>query len=419
MRVYHRPTCRLCNSDNVSLAVKLEPIPLAEAYSATAEEGRSIPRFPVDLYMCGDCGHVQQLDVVDSESLWSKYTYFSGSAKGMPEHFAEVAARIMADYPAPNGSLVVDIGSNDGSMLRPFKAAGLRVLGVDPAETVAAEANRQGIPTIVAPMSLELARRIRKEHGPAHLVFMFNAFAHMDNLQEIADCVAELLHEDGVFVFESQYISDIIEKRLIATIFHEHMSHHSAVALAPFFKRHGLEMIDIQRVPIQHGSIIGVAQHQHGPHAMCPSVDALLDFERKQGLDQVAVFRAFANDIVTMRERIRTWAQERTAEGACIAGYGAARSGPTLIAQLGLENMLQYILDDHPQKVGLYTSGEGTLIVPTKELYERMPPYTVILAWVHAAKIIQEHQEYLERGGTFVVLCPQPRLVNRTGEAPL
>ena len=419
MRVYHRSTCRLCNSANVDLAVKLEPIPLAEAYSDSSEEGKSVPRFPVDLYMCGDCGHVQQLDVVDSESLWSKYTYFSGSAKGMPEHFAEVAASVTAAFPPPSGSLVVDIGSNDGSLLRPFQNAGLRVLGVDPAETVANEANRQGIPTIIAPMTLDLARRIRAEHGPAHLVFMFNAFAHMDNLQEIADCIAVLLHEDGVFVFESQYISDIIEKRLIATIFHEHMSHHSAVALAPFFKRHGMEMIDMQRVPIQHGSIIGVVQRQQGPHAVRPSVEALLQMERKQGLDQIAALRAFADDISAMRQRIRSWAQARSAEGADIAGYGAARSGPTLIAQLGLENVLRYILDDHPQKVGRFTSGEGTLIVPAKELYERMPAYTVILAWVHAAKIIKEHQEYLERGGTFVVLCPQPRLVNRNGEAPL
>lgn len=419
MRVYHRSTCRLCNSANVDLAVKLEPIPLAEAYSDSSEEGKSVPRFPVDLYMCGDCGHVQQLDVVDSESLWSKYTYFSGSAKGMPEHFAEVAASVTAAFPPPSGSLVVDIGSNDGSLLRPFQNAGLRVLGVDPAETVANEANRQGIPTIIAPMTLDLARRIRAEHGPAHLVFMFNAFAHMDNLQEIADCIAVLLHEDGVFVFESQYISDIIEKRLIATIFHEHMSHHSAVALAPFFKRHGMEMIDMRRVPIQHGSIIGVVQRQQGPHVVRPSVEALLQMERRQGLDQIAALRAFADDISAMRQRIRSWARARSAEGADIAGYGAARSGPTLIAQLGLENVLQYILDDHPQKVGRFTSGEGTLIVPTKELYERMPAYTVILAWVHAAKIIKEHQEYLERGGTFVVLCPQPRLVNRNGEAPL
>lgn len=419
LHVYHRSTCRLCNSPNVELAVKLDPIPLAENYTLTREEARETPCFPVDLYMCADCGHVQQLDVVDADYLWSKYTYFSGAAKGMPEHFEEVAARIMKEFPLPENSLVVDIGSNDGSLLLPFQKAGLRVLGVDPAEAAAAKANDRGVPTIVAPMSLELARRIRAEHGPARVVCMFNAFAHMDNLQEMLDAIATLLDKDGIFVFESQYIGDIIEKRLIATIFHEHMSHHSAVALEPFFRRHGMELIDLSRAPIQHGSIIGVAQLQGGAHAARPSVAALLEMERRQGLDKIDSLRAFAADIADMRSRIHAWAQARRAEGAVLAGYGAARSGPTLIAQLGLTGMLEYVFDDHPQKVGRFSSGEGLPIVPTRELYERMPPYTVILAWVHAAKIIQEHRKYVEQGGAFVVLCPEPRLVPRDGESPL
>lgn len=416
MRVYHRSTCRLCNSKNIKLAVKLAPIPLAEAYCMTADEGKKVPLFPVDVYMCCDCGHIQQLDVVDAKSLWSRYTYFSGSAKGMPEHFAEVAAHVLEEYPTPQDSLVIDIGSNDGSLLRPFQVAGYRVLGIDPAEPAAAEANRRGIPTINAPMTLDLAKRIRKEHGPAHLVFIFNAFAHMDNLQEIADCVATLLHEDGIFVFESQYIADIIEKRLIATIFHEHMSHHSVVALVPFLTQHGMTMLDICRVPIQHGSIIGVAQLENGPHEVRPTVEAFLNMERERGLDKINALYAFADDIAVMRKKLHSWVQSRLKEGASFAGYGAARSGPTLITQLGLENVLQCIFDDHPQKVGRFTSGEGTRIVPVHELYTRMPTYTVILAWVHAAKIIQEHHEYLERGGSFVVLCPQPRIVNRNGE---
>ena len=419
MHVHHRSTCRLCDSPNVRLAVKLDPIPLAENYTFSREEARATPRFPVDLYMCADCGHVQQLDVVDAGALWSRYTYFSGDAKGMPEHFAATASRIMKEFPVPEDALVVDIGSNDGSLLAPFQRAGLRVLGVDPAETAAAKANSRGIPTLVAPMSLELARRIREEHGAAHVVCMFNAFAHMDNLLEMLDSVATMLHKDGVFVFESQYIGDIIEKRLIATIFHEHMSHHSAVALEPFFRRHGMELIDLSRAPIQHGSIIGVARHGGGPHAVRPSVAELLDMERRRGLDRISSLEAFAADIAGMRSRIHAWARARRAEGAVIAGYGAARSGPTLIAQLGLTDMLEYIFDDHPQKVGRFSSGDGLPIVPTAELYTRMPPYTVILAWVHAAKIIQEHRDYTDRGGAFVALCPEPRLVTRDGEFPL
>src|SRR5262245_19632238 len=170
IKVVHRKTCRLCDSPNVELVAKLEPIPLSENYAADSETGKKAPRFPVDLYMCADCGHVQQLDVVDSKGHWENYTYYSGEAKGMPEHFAQVAAKIIGAHRMPTGSLVVDIGSNDGSLLKPFKDAGYRVLGIDPAKEIAHRATESGIPTIPELMSLELAYSIRRQHGPAHVV---------------------------------------------------------------------------------------------------------------------------------------------------------------------------------------------------------------------------------------------------------
>src|SRR3954471_18401995 len=202
---FHRNTCRLCDSARVELVVKLNPIPLSEHYAATPEAARQVARYPVDVYMCAECGHVQQLDVVDSKSLWENYTYYSGDAKGMPEHFRDVAAKIRAAAKPPAGALVIDIGSNDGSLLRPFKQAGYRVLGIDPAREIARMATASGIETIPELMSLELAQQVRQKHGPAHVVCMFNAFAHADNLGEVADGIRTLLADDGVFVFEAQY----------------------------------------------------------------------------------------------------------------------------------------------------------------------------------------------------------------------
>lgn len=413
MAVYHRNNCRLCGSENVSLEVKLKPIPLAEAYCDSAKKGREIPRYPVDLYFCHNCGHVQQLDVVDSDSLWSKYTYFSGAAAGIKEHFAQIAKSVIADYAVQSGSFIVDIGSNDGSLLMPFKEAGMSVLGVDPADAPAARALENGIPTIVEPMTLPLAKKIVTERGKAKVVLMFNAFAHMDNLGEIADCVETLLDKDGVFIFECQYLDDILEKRLVATIFHEHMSHHSLTALAPFFKKHGMEIIDVRRAPIQHGSIVGTAQHLNGPWSVKPVVGEMLAMEHEKGQDSPEALRAFAADMEDMRARVSDWVKRVKADGSVIAGYGAARSGPTLISQLGLENALDYVMDDHPQKIGKFTSGDGLPVLPTATLYEKMPPFTVILAWVHADKIIREHQKYLDQGGAFLVLCPWPQLVGK------
>ena len=153
----HRDTCRLCNSPNVKLVVELQPIPLSEGYTLDPETALGAERFPVDVYMCQDCGHVQQLDVIDPDSLWDSYTYVSGEAKGMPEHFRAVSEKILARAKPEANSLVVDIGSNDGSLLKPFQAAGHRVLGIDPATEVARRANEAGIPTIPALMTPELA----------------------------------------------------------------------------------------------------------------------------------------------------------------------------------------------------------------------------------------------------------------------
>lgn len=419
MTVFHRTTCRLCDSPNVELVVKLEPIPLSENYTADSERGKKAARFPVDVYMCADCGHVQQLDVVDSKSLWENYTYYSGDAKGMPEHFDQVAARIIDTHRPPAGSLVIDIGSNDGSLLKPFKKAGFRVLGIDPAREIARQATAAGIPTIPELMSLALAKQIRAEHGPAAVVCMFNAFAHADNMGEIADSIRTLLAPNGLFFFEAQYLVDIIDRVLIATIFHEHMSHHSVKALVKFLNRHGMELIEVERVPIQHGSLIGTVQLNGGKRTVGDSVGALLALEAERRLDELGTLRQFGTKIAQLRERTRALVRAWKLSGASIAGYGAARSGPTLISQLGLTGAIEYIVDDHPQKVGRYSSGDGIPIVPTAELVKRMPAYTVILAWVHAQKIIDTNREYLDKGGYFVVLCPETRVVGMDGDVEI
>jgi hypothetical protein len=268
-------------------------------------------------------------------------------------------------------------------------------------------------------MSLDLAKRIRAEHGPAHIVAAFNVFAHADDLGEMVDCVRELLAPDGLFTFEAQYLLDIIDGVLIATIFHEHMSHHSAKPLVPFLQRHGLEMIAAERAPIQHGSLIGTVQLAGGPRAVEPSVAEILALEDSRGLDRISTLRAFDAEVQALRARTRQLIAGWKGEGRRIAGYGAARSGPSLILQLGLTGAIDFIVDDHPQKVGRFETGDGIPVVPTAELLARQPDYCVILAWVHAQKIIENNREYLERGGHFVVLCPRTRVVGKDGDLPI
>jgi 2-polyprenyl-3-methyl-5-hydroxy-6-metoxy-1,4-benzoquinol methylase len=406
-KIHHRNTCRFCESSKVELVVPLSPVPLAEKYVTQDRLQQADERFPIDLYMCGDCGLVQLLDVVDPELLWGDFTFRSGQARRIVEHLTQCADQACHRFKPPAGSLVVDVGSNDGTLLKGFQTNGMRVLGIDPAREIAQKATEAGVETLNAFLTIDLARRIRAERGPAAVVTCFNAFAHADDMAGMAESIREMLAPNGIFVFETSYLLDILDHTLLGTIFHEHLCHHSVKPMRQFLKRHGLELIDVERNALQGGSFVGTAQRIGGPHPVSASVGKLLDLEKRRGLDRPETFKGFSTRLKGLRsemgELLAAWKQR----GAVVAGYGAARSGPTLIAELGLSGAIRFVVDDHPQKVHKFTPGDHIPVLPTSELYTRKPDYVIILAWVHADKIIAENHEYLEQGGNFVLCCPE------------
>ena len=268
-------------------------------------------------------------------------------------------------------------------------------------------------------LSRPLAEKILHEHGPAHIVSAFNVFAHADDLGEMVDCVKILLAPEGLFFFEAQYLMDIIDGVLIATIFHEHMSHHSVKPLVSFLDRHGLELIAVDRSRIQHGSIIGTVQHKNAGRQVQSSVHDILALEEVRKLDRIETLLAFGQTVDALRKTTEKLVKQWKDDGATVAAFGAARSGPTLIAQLGLDGVISYIVDENKQKIGKFSSGDGIPILSIATLVEKMPDYCVILAWVHSEKIIETNREYLEKGGRFVVLCPRTRVVDKYGDVSL
>ncbi|MEM7467414.1 MAG: class I SAM-dependent methyltransferase [Pseudomonadota bacterium] len=414
--VFKRSNCRLCDHSDPAKVVELAPVPLAEKYTRADEEVDSNV-YPIDLYMCRECGHVQLLDVIDSDTLWDDYTYHSGQTQGIIDHFKEISASIVKRFSPKPDTLVIDVGSNDGSLLRPFKERGHRVLGIDPAKEIARKATESGIETIAELFTLTIAENIRESHGPASVVTAFNVFAHADNMGEIASGIEHLLTDDGIFVFEVQYLMDIIDRMLLGTIFHEHMSHHSLLPMARFLDAHGMEMIDLERNNIQHGSVVGVAQKKGGPRPAKPIVDEMLQEENARKLDKPEALEPFVSRLDDMKSRFQSLIKEWRENGASVAGYGAARSGPTLVAQFGIRDSIEYLLDDHPQKVGLFSPGDHHEVCPTSELLDRMPDYVIILAWIHGKNIIRNNLEYLKKGGKFVLCYPEVKVVDFEGAA--
>lgn len=408
MNIRKRTTCRLCDSPKVELVCPLKPTPVAEKYRATREEALSIPAVSLDLYRCDECGHVQILDLVDSSYLFdADYTYRSGQTKGIVEHFQQYAESAWNRLGLKSGDLVVEVGSNDGTLLNEFKTRGARVIGVDPASTIAREANERGVETITGFFTPEVATRIAAGHGKAKLVVANNVFAHADDLQSIAYGISQVIADDGVFMFEVSYVKDVLDHCLLGTIFHEHFSYHAVKPMQRFLRRYGLELFHVERNTIQGGSIIMSARAAGAAYATDASLTDILALEESTGLNTRSALADFAAKLEHLERQTMEFVRRVKAEGKTIAGFGAARSGTTLIAQLEIGDVIDCIFDDHPDKAGKYSAGFGIPVFKTSEIASRKPDYIIILAWVFAKKIMASNEGYTAAGGRWVTCVPE------------
>lgn len=406
-----RNTCRLCYSNRVELAVPIKPSPVADAYVARNNLTVSQDLFPLDLYLCRDCGHVQLLDVVDPELLFGNYIYSTSVSLGLIEHFRLYVDEVTARFPAAPGSLSVDIGSNDGTALRFFKDKGLRVLGIDPAAEITKRATASGVETLPAFFTSELASQIRKDHGPASYVTANNVFAHSDSLADMADGIRKMLTDEGVFVFEVSYLADIVDKLLFDTVYHEHLCYHSIKPFHSFFRRHGLELFDIQRLPTKGGSIRGYVQRQAGPHKVAPIIDRLLALEAGLGLDQPETYRKYTARIERIKENLLGLLRKLKAEGNSIAGFGASATVTTLIYNFELSPFLSFLVDDNVSRHGLFSPGCHIPVLSPQAVFDRKTDYVVVLAWQYAEPILKKHGAFLEKGGHFILPMPDVKVI--------
>jgi SAM-dependent methyltransferase len=408
---YHRRTCRLCNSDAVEVVVPLAPIPVATpnvGRDAASAEGAGLASavVPLDLYLCRGCGHLQLLDIVDPDVQYTNFAYTTAISLGLPEHFRRLAENLIERAKLAPGDLVVEVGSNDGTLLRPFKERGMRVLGIDPARAIAQRATAEGIETLPTFFTAELARQIRSERGPAKVVISNNTFANLDDLDGPTEGIRQLLAPDGIFLFETQHGADVIARMLVDTIYHEHLSYFLVGPLVPFFARHGMQLFAAEHLVTKGGSLRGYVQLAGGPHRADGSVAAIAAEETSAGLAKPDSYRQFVDRLAKLRGEVASTIAAEGKAGRHIAGYGASVGTVTLINQLGLRHALDFIVDDKPLADALVGPGYRIPVLPSQALYERRPDLVVILAWRYAEPIIGKHQAYLDAGGRFAVPWP-------------
>lgn len=403
-----RNDCRLCHSQNLELVLKLAPTPLADSYLRT-KEIQSV--FPLDLYLCCDCGFAQLLDVVQPQHIYLDYIYETVSSLGLVEHFDSYAAEVLGRIRPGAGSLVIDVGSNDGTLLKSYQKRGMKVLGVDPAEEIAARATVAGVETLAEFLTVPVARRIRQERGPAAIVSANNVIANIDDLDEIAAAIRELLAPDGVFVFESYYLGDLVKNMVFDFIYHEHISSFAVKPVALFFQRHGLELVDVLRVPTKGGSLRYTIQIAGGPRKIAPIIGEMLELEARQGLDKPDIFRTFNARIERAKADTLAVLQKLKADGKSVAGYGASATTTTLLYHFGMGGVIDYLVDDYPAKQGTFSPGLRLPVLPSEALYERQPHAVVVMAWRYYEPIMRRHQKYSAQGGKFIVPMPELKIL--------
>lgn len=403
---YRRDDCRLCGSKSIEIALSLIPTPVGDQYVTQDRVGQPQKTYSMDLGLCRDCGYTGLVDVVDPQILFPNSTEVTSVSLGLVSHLEEFAETTFAEVAPPPDSLVVDIGSNDGTLLRFYKDRGMRIQGVDAALGIAADANAAGIPTIPGFFGLAAALQITQESGKASIVCANRVLANIDEMADVAAGIRELLAPDGIFFFETGYSVDIFEKILLDTIYHEHLGYDAARPLQAYFQRHGMELLDTQRIPLKNGSLRGAVQLAGGPRKLRSSVQELVDFEDARGLNTAKFYQDFGRMIDGEKSRLQDLVGKLASQGNTFAGYGASVGTTTLVHHFGMGETLGFLVDDDPRNQGLFSPNFHMPVLAPQAIYDRKPDCVVIWAWPYAAPIVGKHQRFLDSGGQFIVPLP-------------
>lgn len=374
------------------MALELPPTPLANEYQPD-----SAPQevFPLNLVICFGCSHVQLSHVVSSERMFRNYRYVSGVGSTMVNHFKAAAAELIPGLGLKPGDLVVSIGSNDGTELRPYRDAGMTVLGIDPATKIAEEATASGITTWPEFFNTTVANNVLKTYGLAKLVLANNVFVHTPNPGLIMDGVKQLLAVDGMFVFEVQYLGDLVDKALCDMIYHEHDSYGSIGPFVSFFNKRGMSLTDFVPIGTHGGSIRCFVKNSVGKEA--PGVIGRAIEEVDPGaLDALATYKALGERWFAIGKRLKKtlndirWADLNGGGAGEIYVYGCPAKLTTLMYSFGIGSAeIAAVIDDSPWKQGLYTPGLHIPIVGP-EILKKKPPCAVLIgAWNMATAILE------------------------------
>jgi SAM-dependent methyltransferase len=403
-------TCRSCDTKGLLPILDLGQSPLADGLRTQEQLTQPEPKFPLQVAFCEKCGLVQILETVPPQELFlGDYPYYSSFSPALLAHSRDNALGLIKSRKLGGSSLVVELASNDGYLLKNFVEAGVPVLGIDPAPGPAAAAQRAGVRTMNTFFELDLARRLREQGHRADVIIANNVLAHVADTNGFVEGIHTLLKDDGVAVIEVPYVRDLIDHGEFDTIYHEHLCYFSVTALRALFSRHGLYITRVVPLSIHGGSLRVFVEKQNRPEQ---SVQDYIESEQRLGLDRLDYYADFSNRVNQIRTELNELLQGLKERKARIVGYGAAAKGTIMLNYVGIgQETLDFVADRNTHKQGRYIPGVRLPIASPERVLAEQPDYVLILPWNFKDEIMEQQAEYRRRGGKFIVPVPRPTII--------
>ena len=405
-----RSVCRSCGGADLETILNLGELPLPDALLLSTQLSDPERRYPLDVALCHDCALVQLMQTVSPSEMYDeRYCYLSSSSEAYVAHARTSAERLIEQRGLDGNSYVVEIGCNDGYMLKSFQARGVATLGIEPAPIPAAEARRAGIATLPAFFTRDLASQIAAEGRRADVILANNVLSHVPDLHGFLAGIRILLADDGIAVLEVPYVCDLIRHGEFDTIDHEHLCYFSVTALVRLLESANLRLNHVEHHAVHGGSLRLFVSHLW---EIEPSVSRFLQAEAAAGVADVAYYDGFARRAEVTRVRLLALLDDIKASRKRIVGYGAAAKGSTMLNFCGVgENYLDYIVDRNPQKQGRFMPGVHLPVLSPDRLVSNRPDYVLLLAWNSREEVLSQQEEFRRQGGRFIVPIPEPGII--------
>lgn len=413
MKNYKKITkCRICLNPKPKKFFSLGQMPSVNnfltAYQLTGKE----PKYPLNVCFCQKCGLVQLAEVVNPKVMFKNYLYISSFSKTMLSHFSQLAKKIVKKFNLTKKSLVVEMGSNDGTFLSFVKKQGIRILGVDPASNLAKIANSKGLTTIDNFFTEKNAAKILKKYGKADVIVGTNVFAHINDLHDVVKGIQKILKDEGVFIVEFPYLVDLLEKNEFDTIYHEHLSYFSLKPLDILFKQFDLELFDAEKIPVHGGSMRIYVKRINSDRKISPRLKKMLAEETRKNIQKIDTYKEFANKAKKIKIDLVATLKNLNKQNKKVIGFGAPAKGVILLnyCKIGLK-YLEYITDNIPYKQGLYMPGNHIPIFPEEKNKEEKIDYILILPWNFSKEILKKLSRFRKKGGKIIIPIPSVKIL--------